>query len=154
MFAHEVKGEYHFKGMRFVLKSKVMRRTGYKGLKRLAYCLPIDGASAMGILLTVGCILPSNSLGAEAVTACRILLAALERHAKVRKIQVPLADGGKLSLEANDDNEFLLSDLKSLHKKLGLNYARHKCAIEVGGFRGSKFGASVVKQATTPLSET
>ncbi|CAK9062430.1 unnamed protein product [Durusdinium trenchii] len=113
----------------------VMRRTGYKGLKRLAYCLPIDGASAMGILLTVGCILPSNSLGAEAVTACRILLAALERHAKVRKIQVPLADGGKLSLEANDDNEFLLSDLKSLHKKLGLNYARHKCAIEVGGFR-------------------
>jgi len=107
------------------LLTKVLRRNLYKGTQSAgAYSLPVDGATAMGILLAVGTILPANSLTAEGVQASRALLSTLEEHCKLRELSCVLANGRETVRESNRDGYFSIEDLKPIFKKLGVPFNR------------------------------
>ena len=107
------------------LETEVLRRSLYKGTQSTSpHSLPVDAATAMGILLVLGTILPANSLSAEGVQASKTLLNALEEHSKLHELSCILPSGREMVLESNKDGLFSIADLKSIFKKLDVPFAR------------------------------
>ena len=107
------------------LETEVLRRSLYKGTQSTSpHSLPVDAATAMGILLVLGTILPANSLSAEGVQASKTLLSTLEEHSKLHELSCILPSGREMVLESNKDGFFSIADLKSIFKKLEVPFAR------------------------------
>lgn len=107
------------------LETEVLRRNLYKGTHSTSpHSLPVDAATAMGILLVLGTILPANSLSAEGVQASRSLLSTLEEHSKLHEISCVFPSGREMVVESNKDGYFSIENLKPIIKKLDIPFAR------------------------------
>lgn len=107
------------------LGTEVLRRNLYKGTHSTSpHSLPVDAATAMGILLVLGTILPANSLSAEGVQASRALLSTLEEHSKLHEISCVFPNGREMVVESNKDGYFSIENLKPIIKKLDIPFAR------------------------------
>lgn len=91
------------------------------------YCLPIDCASTIGLVLILGTILPAKSLTPEALGHCKTILQTLENGSPLSEIS-GMGPNGVLRIEANAEGKFPLCDLKPMFKKMGINYTRYVCA--------------------------
>ena len=88
------------------------------------HCLPVDAASTLGVVCILGSILPAKSLSAEALTTSRSILQSLGLLCSPMPLVAIQENGTKLTLPPRSDGKFALSDLKTMFKNLGLNFAR------------------------------
>jgi len=108
-----------------VSKAQVLRRSAYKGGMKVAYTLPLDSTSVVGLVLVLGCMLAAPALPATTVQTCKRIMMTLEEHASsLTEISVVLPDKKVIKLDCNSENRFSLKELKSLFKKMGCNFAK------------------------------
>ena len=110
-----------------VSKVQVLRRTAYKGGMKVAYTLPLDSASVVGLVLVLGCMLAAPALPSATVQMCRQIMLALEEQASpttLTEITVLLPNRDTIKLDCNSERRFPLKELKPLFKKMGGNFAK------------------------------
>lgn len=106
--------------------SQVLRRHSYKGETKIVYSLPVDAASTIGLVGILGTILPAKSTSLEALNSCKVILETLQGESSLQEIAGPCAKSTELmKVSANDSGLFEVQDLKTMFKKMGINFSRY-----------------------------
>lgn len=117
---------FYWENVPWLTQSQVLRRHSYKGETKIVYSLPVDASSTIGFVGILGTILPAKSLTPEALQSCKVILQTLQGETTMHEISGPCPkSGAMISIEANDQGLFLLKDLQSMFKQMGINFSRY-----------------------------
>ena len=102
---------------------KVARRPTYKGHIAGLTSLPVDCCTVLGILVTLATLLPTASLGPDALMECLGVLQTFEEHMSIND-SIPLLPHARVFCVQVQENLMPVPALKAALHELGLSWAR------------------------------
>ena len=109
-----------------LLETQVIRKPGYKGAVATVSSLPVDAATALGMIVVLACVLPTSTLTADAVKECLGVFEAMESKLDSQWSLQLLPHEPQFCL-AISEGMASAADLKNMLKELALPWC--KCLV-------------------------
>lgn len=107
-----------------MLLPQVLRKRSYKGsVSSGVATLPVDGATALGIVQVLASVLPANALQSSAIERCHDIMSFVTRFMDVTVTLQPLGKRSECELDVRK-NMMNAMHLQAVLKRVGLQWSR------------------------------